>query len=362
MKRVIVFLLLAAVILLSGCSKAVVTEGDGITLPVTKDLPAERKMQKIEILITPPDYDKVRYEAGIYIQNVLSKIGIESELKTMDVGSMVNIIRTPPWDYDVYIKGWGETADRVDPHNFLYNLLHSSNAKAKGLNRTLHKNPEYDAIIEKAERKMDLKERQEGIYEAQKFLSEEVGFTTLYFEDKWQAYNSKRISNVLIHNGMGINSNYTLKNLKINGDDQILKIAERRDIDRLNPISSSLFIDRQLMDKIYDSLLALDGDNNVVPNAASSWKIIDDKTVDVVLQDGLTFHDGHPLTAEDVKFTYEYSIKWKITRFLNYIKPIDSISIIDKNTIRFKLKEPAGYFVPSALTSISILQSISGKV
>ncbi len=57
---------------------------------------------------------------------------------------------------------------------------------------------------------------------------------------------------------------------------------------------------------LFAGLTAHDAENNVVPGLAEDWSF-DDKTntYSFTLREGLTFHDGKPLTAEDVKFTIE---------------------------------------------------------
>ena len=43
----------------------------------------------------------------------------------------------------------------------------------------------------------------------------------------------------------------------------------------------------------------------VVPWAAESFEAVDETTIVATLNDGMTFHDGRPVTAEDVKFSFE---------------------------------------------------------
>lgn len=56
---------------------------------------------------------------------------------------------------------------------------------------------------------------------------------------------------------------------------------------------------------VFDTLLTVDytGDGSLQPALAESWKRIDGKTLELVLRQGVTFHDGSPLTAEDVVFS-----------------------------------------------------------
>ena len=58
---------------------------------------------------------------------------------------------------------------------------------------------------------------------------------------------------------------------------------------------------------IFDTLLTSDGEGNNAPMLASDWEISEDGlTYTFKLQSEAKWHDGQPLTAEDVVFSYEY--------------------------------------------------------
>ena len=54
---------------------------------------------------------------------------------------------------------------------------------------------------------------------------------------------------------------------------------------------------------IFDNLLTRDENGEITPFIATSWKYTDDTTVEFDIRDGVKFHDGSPLTAEDVVFS-----------------------------------------------------------
>lgn len=56
---------------------------------------------------------------------------------------------------------------------------------------------------------------------------------------------------------------------------------------------------------VFDTLLTVDyaGDGALKPALAESWKRVDGQTVELVLRQGVTFHDGSPLTVDDVVFS-----------------------------------------------------------
>jgi len=75
----------------------------------------------------------------------------------------------------------------------------------------------------------------------------------------------------------------------------------------LDPASgASVFVSEQ----IFDGLVRLDNKLNVMPQLAEYWSIADDGTKFVFyLREGVRFHDGSKLTAQDVKFSFERLIR-----------------------------------------------------
>ncbi len=71
-------------------------------------------------------------------------------------------------------------------------------------------------------------------------------------------------------------------------------------------INPALYEHGEINALIFAGLTAHDENNQVVPALAESWDFDEQSlTYTFKLREGLTFHDGHPLTSEDVKFTLE---------------------------------------------------------
>src|SRR5882724_11075049 len=54
---------------------------------------------------------------------------------------------------------------------------------------------------------------------------------------------------------------------------------------------------------VFDNMLTRDDEGKIVPQVATSWRQIDDSTTEFTLRDDIKFHDGTPLTADDVVFS-----------------------------------------------------------
>lgn len=80
----------------------------------------------------------------------------------------------------------------------------------------------------------------------------------------------------------------------------------------------------------------------LVPGLATSWRRIDDLTLEVTLREGVTFHNGAAPTSADVKFTFERLLdpEAKYTRARFQLGNIDRVETPDDLTVRFVTKKP----------------------
>jgi peptide/nickel transport system substrate-binding protein len=100
-----------------------------------------------------------------------------------------------------------------------------------------------------------------------------------------------------------------------------------------------------ILRNMYDGLVTRDSDMNVVPELAKSWRTIDTNTYEFTVRRGVTFHDGTPLTAEDVKFTFdrlitEGAIGGETSPRKGLLGSLKEVRVVDSHTVRFILEEP----------------------
>ncbi len=103
----------------------------------------------------------------------------------------------------------------------------------------------------------------------------------------------------------------------------------------------------------YNLLLNYDQENypKIVGELAESWTISpDSKTYTFKIRRGVKFHDGSPLTAKDVKASYDkiifppQNIISTRKAFYSYVEKVEAL---DDYTVVFRLKRPAASFLPS---------------
>lgn len=97
---------------------------------------------------------------------------------------------------------------------------------------------------------------------------------------------------------------------------------------------------------IYNSLLRADDKSRLQPELAENWQRIDARTYVFDLRRNIRFHNGAPLTAADIKFTYE-SILQAENRSPKraLLKPLQAIDQLGSHRVRFRLKAPHAPFL-----------------
>jgi peptide/nickel transport system substrate-binding protein len=90
------------------------------------------------------------------------------------------------------------------------------------------------------------------------------------------------------------------------------------------------------------------------PSAASSVEWVDDVTMQVTLKEGLLFHDGEPLTPEDVVFSFEAPAGDASPMYKPFVSGIDSVTA-EGNVITFVLSNPYAAFETSSLAKINLI-------
>jgi peptide/nickel transport system substrate-binding protein len=120
---------------------------------------------------------------------------------------------------------------------------------------------------------------------------------------------------------------------------QVLGINMRVPPTDLDPQRESAASGKMVLGNVFDRLVSLDSNMDVVPELAEDWDISDDGlTYTFYLEEGVTFHDGTPFNADAVKFSFERLIDPETgSGFFGDYEIIDSIEVIDDSTVEFTL-------------------------
>jgi peptide/nickel transport system substrate-binding protein len=112
--------------------------------------------------------------------------------------------------------------------------------------------------------------------------------------------------------------------------------------DTLNPGAAYLIEAFEIFDLVYDGLITIDLRAQAQPQLAREWSVADDnRTWTFTLHEGVTWHDGTPLTSEDVKFTYDMINSFDSFALLkDYTTLLESVEAPDPTTVVITFSEP----------------------
>ena len=350
-KRGIILFILIGTLLLSACGGN--DSGNNVS-----DVPEEEMgelVPELTILSSLPEQNMVNYEMASQVVDELRKLGVNITASPTDFAVIIDRLYGDAMDYDAYTIGWSGRLERLDPDMFIHSINHSGNAGPGGNNTNRFRNAEFDELADAQRQEMDIEARRQISFEAQRILAEEVPHVTMYSRKEVQAYNKERFEDPVLIAGEGLFNEWTPIRIKPLTDNATLVAASNVNLDTLNPLKANSVYEWRNLRLIYDKLARISPEVEPVPSAASGWEIVDDTTIDVGIKEGLTFHDGEALTAEDVKYTYDTFIGNQVAYFMTFIEPIESIEVLDEYTVRFNLKRPYAAFITNTLTQIPIL-------
>ena len=137
-----------------------------------------------------------------------------------------------------------------------------------------------------------------------------------------------------------------------------LKVAIGIDMDTVDPHMQTTTLVFNIVRHIYETLVWFDEDGNVIPWLAESWQVSDDGLeYTFKLRQGVKFSDGTEFTAEDVKANVDRWINPEVkVRSRSQLGPVESAEVVDKYTVKIRLKEPYAPFL-AALASYLLITS-----
>lgn len=139
----------------------------------------------------------------------------------------------------------------------------------------------------------------------------------------------------------------------------VLKVAVTSSPPTIDPMVVTSTSTREVVIHIFEPLVSFDENYAVVPMLAKNWDISDNGLVyTFYLREGVPFHNGKIMKAEDAKASVERYIQVSTMRDL--FDNLEEINIIDDYTIEMKLSMPTGAFLAN-LAQINTLLGIMPK-
>ncbi len=312
------------------------------------------KVDSMKLMSCTATFDPVRPESARLISMAFKELGWDVEAYPIDYKQNVQKV-VLEHDYDMWLVRFTGVSLRIDPNVFIYKVHHSSQYKKGGYNWTGYANPEVDKLAEAQQGEMDLQKRRDLVFKAQEMIHGDQPENVLVNAAMTNAYRSDRLKNLVPMMGEGIGSFWTDINMEVIQGDGYVRSGVTTALAYLNPVAAKDGKEFKELRMVYDRLFRIAPDGQAKPWAAKSYSVPDPKTIDVAIREGMLWHDGQPVTAEDVKFTFDYHTKWKAPFFLASLKNIESVSVTGKHSVRIKLHEPSAPFFVDVLAAVFLI-------
>jgi peptide/nickel transport system substrate-binding protein len=123
-----------------------------------------------------------------------------------------------------------------------------------------------------------------------------------------------------------------------------LRVALYTDATIPDPLKTRDLTSHMVMKQVCETLVTFDDDYKIIPQLADRWDIKDDgKTYVFALRKGVRFHDGKEMTAADVKYSLDRSVKVSPSR--GDYAAIDTVTENDPYTVTVTLKQATPMFL-----------------
>jgi peptide/nickel transport system substrate-binding protein len=275
------------------------------------------------------------------VQENLSEIGIDTELKPVEFTSQVGNNFRDSRTHHMSLWYHNPTPIRLDPNEMTRRFAADWAGADGNSNPTNYANCEHTTLAHQQNSIGVREERQEVINEAQGIMSNDFQYLPLVNVVDLGAVNND-VANWERFGTAGLTSNtiYPIYSTPTNGDALILPTSpvtlETTNFFTLDSYASIAVWSRL----IHAPLMEYDENWQLTNGLAASMETSNEgKTITVELKDA-SFHNGDPITAEDVKFTFEWLGNNSGLFPKVYNPPYESIEVVDDKTTEFNFTDP----------------------
>ncbi|MEQ1615779.1 MAG: ABC transporter substrate-binding protein, partial [Hyphomicrobiaceae bacterium] len=124
--------------------------------------------------------------------------------------------------------------------------------------------------------------------------------------------------------------------------DNTIRFAYDQILENIDPYFNNVRLGVMMSHAVWDTLIYRDPNTNEYkPQLATSWKWIDDRTLELELRQGVKFHNGEEFDADDVVYTLNFAsdVANKATAQQN-INWVEKAEKVEKFKVRIKTKRP----------------------
>lgn len=312
-------------------------------------------IRRIDLISRPQAAQPAEFQFTQLVAQEWRRLGLDVNVRVMPWEQMLDIVWFSRDAWDTTAWQMVGRPERSDPDEIVFNLFHSSTAE-RGFNFIGYNNPEFDAVAEAQRVTLDPEERRALVRQAQAILAADQPNMMLAHPQSTYAFNQSvwNPDSVVDQGGIGIRNTWTFNSLEPLGDQRDIILNSSDNVQAINPLYISGGVDSWITELVWDRLMRIDPNGLPTPWAATGHEWIDDNTITVTLRDNMMWHDGEPVTPEDVRFSFEAAGSGEAPMYGPFVGNIASIDI-DGMDITFNLSQPSAAFLTASLAKINLI-------
>ena len=315
------------------------------------------RVRKIVLISWPQGANPQGFQASQLIAQVWRQLGLEIEIRPLPWQQHVQVVWNERERWDATMWRMVGRPERSDPDELVYNLFHSSTAP-KGFNFVGYNNPEYDKIAEQQRQTMDQEKRRGFVREAQKIFDRDQISAFLVHPTHVKAFN-KNVwdeNSIVSQSGIGLRNFWTFIGATPKGAEKQMVLNAGEPVLAINPLFIAGSTSSWVTELLWDRLARVGADGLPQPWAAEKLAWVNDTTVDATLRSGMTWHDGKPVTPEDIIYSFEApAMGDKVPMYRPFVADIARMEKSGERAVRFTLKQPNAAFVTASLAKINLI-------
>lgn len=338
--RLLALLLAGAMVLMAGCTgqkQETGTQTSGGESQSGSQSGGQSATTEGKVLSITIDYTKDREAEVQAIVADLKKTGIDAKARPWEKQTLIDAAKKG--EREAYTSDWGSST--FSPYDLAIPKLKT---KDRG-NYSFYSNPEVDKLFEQGAFAPTEEERLAAYLKAQELLYADAPWIFGYYRDVVEAA-SARVKGYR----PALDSRINLHDVSLEGGDTLVVGLLTNRLQSLDPANHRDRETETVIRNIFDGLVTRTPDGQVVPELAEYWKTDDNKVWHFVLREGVTFHDGTPMTADDVVFTFERELSetgldGKPSPRKGLLGPLERVEKVDDRSVRFVLSQPFPIFL-----------------
>jgi peptide/nickel transport system substrate-binding protein len=136
-------------------------------------------------------------------------------------------------------------------------------------------------------------------------------------------------------------------------------IALESELRTLDPLDSSLLVEREVFYNMYDSLFTIDPSLKIQPGLVKSWDVSDPMNYKFTLQSGIKYQDGTAFNGQSVKDNIQRYQTTSPSRRKSDLASVGSVEVVDETHVTLHLKKPDATLLATLVDRAGMMLSMA---